>query len=306
MEGCLKVLKTSKNESDLIKELKIFSEDYRSTFSFDDTDVSARREFIDAILKELLDRSHSTEFQVKALSALRILSRDKNGLGLLVSESACKTLFILAGLYVEPEEEKKKENGESESSHNTEGTTAAVSKEQQVGGCKTKETASDHNEKTIMDFQATKDNKDTIVEALKCLCNISFQSKMARDHCMAYQISAGLVRRTKLWFSHDDIASDISYFDLRMLFLLTAYDPSERITVVNHGGVCTLTHCLDSVIPRQTDRDRVHAAGASDGFGEVDSDSLEKMSVIQRYATCMSHPSIFGLRAEGGETCCII
>lgn len=283
MEECLRILKSSKSEADLVKELKNFNEEHRSTFSFDDVDVSARREFIEALLQELLVQSHSTEFQVQALTALRILSRDKNGLGLLVSEQACKTLFILAGLYVPQKDQGNDENGESEISENSQqGAAAASVKHNETMQCAAMKTTSDLDEKQIMDFQTTKSNKDTVIEALKCLCNIAFQSKMARDHCMAYQVSVGLVKRTKLWFTNDEIAANIGYFDLRMLFLLTAYEPSERKTVVNHKGVCTLTHCLDSIVSGQTDRDRVHASGASDGCGQVDQDTLDKMSVIQR------------------------
>lgn len=283
MEGCLRILKSSKNETDLVKELKNFSEEHRSTFCFDDIDVSARREFIEALLQELLIQSHSTEFQVQALFALRILSRDKNGLGLLVSEQACKTLFILGGLFVPQKEQVKDDNGESERSEKSQpGAAAASEQHNETMQCLAMKTTSDLDEKQIMDFQTTKNNKDTVIEALKCLCNIAFQSKMARDHCMAFQVSVGLVKRTNLWFSNDEIAADISYFDLRMLFLLTAYEPSERKTVVDHKGVCTLTHSLDSIVPGQTDRDRVHASGASDGCGQVDQDALDKMSVIQR------------------------
>jgi hypothetical protein len=283
MEACLDILKSSKNEADAIKELKNFNEDFKSTFSFDEIDVSLRREFIDVILKELQARNRCSEFQVQSLCGLRILSRDKNGLGLLTSEESCKTLFVLSGLHIEPAAKEEKKDAKSGENGETSSEGAAAREERQdVESCKLGNLELDQGGKEIMDLETTKENSDIATEALKCLCNIIFQSKTARDHCLNYHITEALVKRIKNWFLNQEFPSDVKYFDLRMLFLLTAYEPSERTSVVNSNGVCILTHSLDATVPGQTDRERVHSTGAKDGCGEVEQEALEKMSVLQR------------------------
>ena len=278
MEACLDILKSSKNEADVIKELKNFNEDFKSTFSFDQIDISLRREFIDVILKELVQQNGSPEFQVQSLCALRILSRDKNGLGLLTSEESCKTLFTLSGLHIE----SGKDQEHLESGENGEAPIEGAAAKEEVASCKSGNAESDQGGREIMDFETVKESTDIVKEALKCLCNIIFQSKIARDYCVQYHITEALVKRTKNWFLNQDFPSDVKYFDLRMLFLLTAYESSERVSVVNSNGICVLTHCLDAIVPRQADRDRVHSTGAKDGCGEVEQEALDKMSVIQR------------------------
>lgn len=288
MEACLDILKSSKNEADAIKELKNFNEDFKSTFSFDQIDLSLRREFIEVILKELVQRNGCQEFQVQALCALRILSRDKNGLGLLTSEESCKTLFTLSGLHIESEKDLK-ELKSGESGENGEPSVEGAAAKEELAICKLGNTDSDQGGREIMDFEAVKEGTDIVKEALKCLCNIIFQSKIARDYCVQYHITEALVKRTKNWFLNQEFPSDVKYFDLRMLFLLTAYEPSERASVVNSNGVCVLAHCLDANVPGQTDRDRVHSTGAKDGCGEVEQEVLDKMSVLQRLVMGSCH-----------------
>lgn len=279
MKACLDILKSSKNEADAIKELKNFNEDFKSTFSFDQIDLSLRREFIEVILKEVVERNGCQEFQVQALCALRILSRDKNGLGLLTSKESCKTLFVLSGLHIESEKDQE----ELKAGENGEPSVEGAAAKEELASCKLVNDECDQGGREIMGFEAIKESCDIVREALKCLCNIVFQSKIARDYCVQYHITEALVKRAKNWFLNQDFPSDVKYFDLRMLFLLTAYESSERASVVNSNGICVLTHCLDANVPGQTDRDRVHSTGAKDGCGEVEQEALDKMSVLQRF-----------------------
>nr|XP_016849230.1 PREDICTED: synembryn-A isoform X1 [Anolis carolinensis]XP_016849233.1 PREDICTED: synembryn-A isoform X1 [Anolis carolinensis] len=62
---------------------------------------------------------------------------------------------------------------------------------------------------------------DVILEALKCLCNIVFSSRDAQELSSEARIVVGLTDRIKL-YNERNFPHDIKFFDLRLLFLLTA------------------------------------------------------------------------------------
>lgn len=62
---------------------------------------------------------------------------------------------------------------------------------------------------------------DVILEALKCLCNIVFSSPRAQELTSEARLVVGLTDRIKL-YNERNIPHDIKFFDLRLLFLLTA------------------------------------------------------------------------------------
>uniref|UniRef100_H0Z934 Synembryn n=1 Tax=Taeniopygia guttata TaxID=59729 RepID=H0Z934_TAEGU len=62
---------------------------------------------------------------------------------------------------------------------------------------------------------------DVILESLKCLCNIVFSSAMAQELTAEGRLVVGLARRIKL-YNERSLPHDIKFFDLRLLFLLTA------------------------------------------------------------------------------------
>lgn len=62
---------------------------------------------------------------------------------------------------------------------------------------------------------------DVILEALKCLCNIVFSSSEAQELAFEAQLVVGLTDRIKL-YNERNLPHDIKFFDLRLLFLLTA------------------------------------------------------------------------------------
>ncbi|XP_015269410.1 PREDICTED: synembryn-A [Gekko japonicus] len=62
---------------------------------------------------------------------------------------------------------------------------------------------------------------DVILEALKCLCNIVFSSHEAQELAFEARLVVGLTDRIKL-YNERNLPHDIKFFDLRLLFLLTA------------------------------------------------------------------------------------
>ncbi|XP_054828619.1 synembryn-A isoform X1 [Eublepharis macularius] len=62
---------------------------------------------------------------------------------------------------------------------------------------------------------------DVILEALKCLCNVVFSSHEAQELASEAQLVVGLTERIKL-YNERNLPHEIKFFDLRLLFLLTA------------------------------------------------------------------------------------
>ncbi|CAL1540464.1 unnamed protein product [Lymnaea stagnalis] len=65
------------------------------------------------------------------------------------------------------------------------------------------------------------DDQTVIVEAQKCLCNVIFNSIEAQRYCCKSGCVDGVVQRLKT-YGDPDVQFDVKFFDMRILFLLTA------------------------------------------------------------------------------------
>lgn len=108
-------------------------------------------------------------------------------------------------------------------------------------------------------------NKDVAMEALKCLCNIAFNSEVARALCAHTSIAQGLVTRMR---AYKDIPfkEDIMPYDMKLLFILTALrrDIKLKIRCELHG-VDYLVSCLKELL---LEASRTESVGATYGLGE--------------------------------------
>lgn len=68
---------------------------------------------------------------------------------------------------------------------------------------------------------------DVILESLKCLCNIVFSSPRAQELAAEARLMVGLARRIKL-YNERSLPHEVKFFDLRLLFLLTALRVDTR------------------------------------------------------------------------------
>lgn len=77
---------------------------------------------------------------------------------------------------------------------------------------------------------------DVTIEALKCLCNLIFNSARAQAACSKNGCVEGIVQRLKT-YKDPDLKFDIKFFDMRLLFLLTALcaDTRPKIRFELHG-----------------------------------------------------------------------
>lgn len=123
--------------------------------------------------------------QKACLETLRILSRDKHVLAPVATREGMLVLTRMAGLQTEQEEADNNQGGSSRSEE-----------EQMV-----------------------------VVEALKCLCNVVYNSPAAQQVCVDIQLPRGLCASL---LSSSSWQHEVGLFILRLLFLLSALRPDVR------------------------------------------------------------------------------
>ncbi|GBP17100.1 Synembryn-A [Eumeta japonica] len=105
-------------------------------------------------------------------------------------------------------------------------------------------------------------NNDIMVEALKCLYNLAFNSEVARALCVHTSIAHGLIARVRIY---KDISSkeDIMLFDMKLLFILTALrqDITNKIKDELHG-MDYLTSCINELLLEATPSPIVDASAS--------------------------------------------
>ncbi|XP_069760431.1 synembryn-A-like isoform X2 [Narcine bancroftii] len=108
-------------------------------------------------------------------------------------------------------------------------------------------------------------DSDVMVEALKCLCNLVFNSSAAQEKCAESGMVLGICQRIKLYNTRK-LAPDIRFFDCRLLFLLTALRLDIRKQLAYElRGVHLLTKVLEDTLVVQWDNSQEVAAGEEGG-----------------------------------------
>ncbi|XP_063798630.1 synembryn-A isoform X1 [Pseudophryne corroboree] len=91
-------------------------------------------------------------------------------------------------------------------------------------------------------------DSESVVEALKGLCNIVYNSVEAQEVATELRLVCGLARRLKL-YNETRSSHESKFFDLRLLFLLTALRVDVRRQLARElRGVSLLTDALESTL----------------------------------------------------------
>ena len=86
---------------------------------------------------------------------------------------------------------------------------------------------------------------DVILESLKCLCNIVFSSPRAQELTAEARLVVGLAKRIKL-YNERSLPHEVKFFDLRLLFLLTALRVDIRQQLAQElRGISLMTDTLE-------------------------------------------------------------
>lgn len=91
-----------------------------------------------------------------------------------------------------------------------------------------------------------------IAEALKVLCNIVFQSPKCQELCSKNTAVEGILRRLRT-YRDNNVDYDIKFFDMNLLFLITALTPNIRLKVKDDcDGLIYLVETLDMLMKGET------------------------------------------------------
>ena len=94
---------------------------------------------------------------------------------------------------------------------------------------------------------------EVVIEALKCACNLVYQNAEFREYAVKYKCTKAICVRLA-WFGRADLPRDVKFFDLRLLFVLTALEANERTTALHANAVELLTMALNQVVPGREER----------------------------------------------------
>lgn len=107
-----------------------------------------------------------------------------------------------------------------------------------------------------MDVETVIEKFIVVIEALKCICNLVYQNAEFRQYIVKYNCTEAVCLRL-MWFSRPDLARGVKFFDLRLLFVLTALEANERTTALHSNAVELLTAALGHVVPGSDERKRL-------------------------------------------------
>ncbi|KAF1373941.1 hypothetical protein PFLUV_G00244140 [Perca fluviatilis] len=188
-----------------------------------------------------------------SLRTLRILSRDKKVLGPLVTDSALLTLAKLAGL-------STTEAGDDSSDPDSDfyDNIIASLAEAKVLHCRT-----DQGDEVLQ--RGRKDRRESKMEgeeeeegvvsgeeaqrkeAMKVLCNVVYNSTWAQERFSALRLMCGLRERLSSCGS-GSAPSSVHFYELRLMFLITALRRELSTQLQQEGGVSIFTAALESCL----------------------------------------------------------
>lgn len=173
------------NEEDIEKLLQQYNRENSDTFAFDQKEETLRSKLCQSVLT-VLGRQVQPSCQKTCLETLRILSRDKRVLAPVATREG---MLILGGM-------------------------ARLRAGEEEGG-----------DRSSQEDSQSEEEERVVVEALKCLCNVVFNSPAAQQVSVDVQLAHGLcasLRVAHTWHH------EVGLFSLRLLFLLSALRPDLR------------------------------------------------------------------------------
>lgn len=90
------------------------------------------------------------------------------------------------------------------------------------------------------------------IESLKTMCNLVFQSPHCQQMCLGNSAIAGIVRRLR-YAANMPVAQQLLYFDMKLLFIITALNEATRPKLRRDlYGLTYLSEALEMAVPRNT------------------------------------------------------
>uniref|UniRef100_A0A8C7ZFK7 Synembryn n=1 Tax=Oryzias sinensis TaxID=183150 RepID=A0A8C7ZFK7_9TELE len=174
------------NEDDTERLLQQYNRENTQTFTFDQKEETLRIKLCERVLA-VLGRQVQPPCQKTCLETLRILSRDKHVLAPVATRECMLILAGMARLRTGQEDGDDQENPQG--------------------------------------YTQSQEEERVVVEALKCLCNVLYNSPAAQQVSVDVHLDRGLcanLRTARTWHH------EVGLFTLRLLFLLSALRPDVR------------------------------------------------------------------------------
>lgn len=194
-------------DEEIEKLLQQYNQANCRTFTFEQKEESLRIKLCQSILA-VLQRQVPPSCQKTCLETLRIMSRDKRVLSPVATREGMLTLSAMARL----------KTGEDQ----------------------------EHSQNGLQEDGLSEEEERVAVEALKCLCNVVFNSPTAQQVSVDVQLAHALC--TKL-HGADTWHHEVGLFTLRLLFLLSALRPDLRTCLrKDFRAVVLLTKMLEHTL----------------------------------------------------------
>uniref|UniRef100_A0A3B5KH33 Synembryn n=1 Tax=Takifugu rubripes TaxID=31033 RepID=A0A3B5KH33_TAKRU len=103
---------------------------------------------------------------------------------------------------------------------------------------------------TTCDRSEDAGDSDTEKEAMKVLCNVVYNSIWAQERFSSLRLMCGLIERLSSSISCSP-PSSVQFYELRLVFLITALRPELRTQLKQEGGVSILTAALENCLEVQ-------------------------------------------------------
>ncbi|XP_068152061.1 synembryn [Drosophila tropicalis] len=164
----------------------------------------------------ILDDAELSRLHTQCLNTVRILTRDEFSLQTNYIEQEVNSLLRLARI-------------DAGSSLKLPATPDNLTEEE--------------TETKVPESQPTDAQWEIISEALKCLCNLVYQSADCRRQCLRLHCLDAILKRVASSMRH---SSALEYYDMKLLFLLTALEPAARTRLqIDLNGLTYMTKWLD-------------------------------------------------------------
>lgn len=251
--------------------------------SSEEREIFLRQSLASILIRFLRSEPHSRVIRV-CLRTLRILSRDKKVLDSLLTDSSLITLARLAGFSQAPVpgeelsdqadpygdviealsglESNEGENGEDEEvcPENTDANNISALRRRRSSVFKALMRGKRDTRASVVEDEdkdeeeegkgAQKWEEEQNKEAVKILCNVIYNSAWAQQRATELSLLSGLT--AKLAKESQSVSPPSGqYYELRLVFLLTALRPELRNQLKQEGGVAVLTTVLERCVSVQ-------------------------------------------------------
>lgn len=124
--------------------------------------------------------------------------------------------------------------------------------------------------------------KEIAIEALKCLCNVAFNSEVARALCAHTSIAQGLIARLRI-YKDIPFKEEIMLFDIKLLFILTALRQDIKMKIKDE------LHGMDYLICCLNEQLKESAPSGDNSAMDQDQHFFFTVSIIKLQIPCMCH-----------------